>query len=334
MDVTIAIVLIEQCMASAIAGSIDMLHVANRVTQALGRDDLPVFHWQLVSVSGRPVRTGNGSVQAADTSLEGLKKADIIYIPGMSIIDEAELLGVLDNNQSLVSWLAERAASGCLMTSSCTGSFFLAESGLLDGKAATTGWPVAQLFTSRYPNIRLQDDQMLVDGQSVICAGASTSYQDLMLEIIKRFSSSRVAHLTARYLLLDVNRKSQSAYKVARHQKYDDPLINKAHVLLLRHLNKPLQVPEMASSLNVSDRTLIRRFNKATGHGPNTHLQNLRIDRAKWMLETSRKSHEQVANSVGYSDICSFRRLFKRSLGMTMGDYRKRFTDRPLKGQD
>ncbi|MES9943306.1 MAG: helix-turn-helix domain-containing protein [Candidatus Thiodiazotropha sp. 6PLUC7] len=66
------------------------------------------------------------------------------------------------------------------------------------------------------------------------------------------------------------------------------------------------------------------------GQGPNACLQNLRIDRAKWLLESSAKSHENVANSVGYSDISSFRRLFKRSIGMTMGDYRKRFRNRRL----
>ena len=105
-------------------------------------------------------------------------------------------------------------------------------------------------------------------------------------------------------------------------------MVTKAHELMQKNLSDPLQVPELAAHLNVSDRTLIRRFKTATGQGPIACLQNLRIDKAKWLLESTGKSHESVANSVGYTDISSFRRLFKRSIGMTMGDYRKRFRNR------
>jgi transcriptional regulator GlxA family with amidase domain len=151
-----------------------------------------------------------------------------------------------------------------------------------------------------------------------------------MLEIIRRFINGRVAHLTARYLLLDSSRHSQAAFRVSSTRKYDDPVVRKAHELMQKNLNNPLQVPELAARLNVSGRTLIRRFKSVTGQGPNACLQKLRIDRAKWLLESSGKSHENVTNSVGYSDISSFRRMFKRSIGMTMGEYRKRFRNRRL----
>ncbi|MCG7869367.1 MAG: helix-turn-helix domain-containing protein, partial [Candidatus Thiodiazotropha taylori] len=233
----------------------------------------------------------------------------------------------------LVNWLTSLSTSNSLITSSCTGSFFVAEAGLLEDKQATTGWPVEGLFAARYPDIQLQSSELLVAAGSIISAGASTSYQDLMLEVIRRFSNSRVAHLTARYLLLDSSRHSQAAFRVSSVRKFDDPVVTKAHELMQKNLSDPKQVPELAAHLNVSDRTLIRRFKSATGQGPIACLQNLRIDRAKWLLESTGKSHESIANSVGYTDISSFRRLFKRTIGMTMGDYRKRFRNRRQTGR-
>ncbi|MBV2121647.1 MAG: helix-turn-helix domain-containing protein [Candidatus Thiodiazotropha sp. (ex Ctena orbiculata)] len=331
--VSVAVVVIEECMASAIAGSNDMLYAANRIIQAMGKRHLPRFEWRVVSVSGRPVKTGNGMLQAADCSLKGIDQVDVVYIPGMSVIDETRLISILENNRPLVNWLTSLATGKSLITSSCTGSFFVAEAGLLDNKQATTGWPVEGLFAARYPHIQLQSSELLVAAGSIISAGASTSYQDLMLEVIQRFSNSRVAHLTARYLLLDSSRHSQAAFRVSSVRKYDDPVVTKAHELMQKNLSEPQQVPELAAHLNVSDRTLIRRFKSATGQGPIACLQKLRIDRAKWLLESTGKSHEGIANSVGYTDISSFRRLFKRTIGMTMGDYRKRFRNRRQTGR-
>ncbi|MES9930248.1 MAG: helix-turn-helix domain-containing protein [Candidatus Thiodiazotropha sp. 6PDIVS] len=331
--ITVAIVVIEECMASAIAGTIDMLYAANRIIEAMGKQQLPRFEWKVVSVSGLPVKTGNGMQQAVDCSIKGVRHVDVVYIPGMSVIDETRLVNILENNRPLINWLAKRAAGKCLITSSCTGSFFVAEAGLLQDKQATTGWPVEGLFAARYPDIQLNSSELLVVAGSILSAGASTSYQDLMLEVIRRFSHSRVAHLTARYLLLDSSRHSQAAFRVSSVRKYDDPVVTKAHELMQKNLSDPQQVPELAAHLNVSDRTLIRRFKYATGQGPNACLQNLRIDRAKWLLESTGKSHESVANSVGYTDISSFRRLFKRSIGMTMGEYRKRFRNRRQTGK-
>jgi transcriptional regulator GlxA family with amidase domain len=330
MSITVAIIAVEACMASAIAGSIDLLHVANRITKAMGKKELPRFDWKIVSVSGQPVKTGNGMMQAVDCALKGLRKVDVVYIPGMSVIEEARLVDILESNRPLLNWLVKQAAKDTLITTNCTGSFFLAEAGLLQGKQATTGWPVEGLFAARYPDIHLESSKLLVAADTIFTAGASTSYQELMLEVIRHFTNSRIAHLTARYLLLDSNRPSQTAFRVSSARKYEDPVVSKAHELMQKNLDNPLQVAELAARLNVSDRTLIRRFKSVTGQGPNACLQRLRIDKAKWLLESSTKSHEHVASSVGYSDISSFRRLFKRSIGMTMGDYRKRFRSRRL----
>ncbi|MCG7866553.1 MAG: hypothetical protein JAY74_09300, partial [Candidatus Thiodiazotropha taylori] len=128
--VSVAVVVIEECMASAIAGSIDMLYAANRIIEAMGKRHLPRFEWRVVSVSGRPVKTGNGMLQAVDCSLKGIDQVDVVYIPGMSVIDETRLVSILENNRPLVNWLTSLSTSNSLITSSCTGSFFVAEAGL------------------------------------------------------------------------------------------------------------------------------------------------------------------------------------------------------------
>jgi len=325
MSIRIAIIALDQCLASAIAGSIDLLHAANQIGSSLRHDNSSIFDWKISSISGEPVCTSNGSMQQVDTRCSYLRRSDVIYVPGIALIDEARLVNILTLNQSVIRWLSGQATRGRLIASSCTGAFILAEAGLLDGKSATTAWPVTDLFTARYPDVALRSDQILVDSGNIITSGSANSYQDLMLAIIQRFTTEKIARLTARYMLVDQGRCSQSAYRLRSEDIPTNPLVRAAHKIIHASLDRSLPVTHIAEQLNVSERTLIRKFKQNTGSGPNTYIQNLRIDHAKYLLETTSLPHEDVAQDVGYSDTSSFRRLFKRKTGMTLGDYRKRF---------
>ncbi|MCB1874787.1 MAG: helix-turn-helix domain-containing protein [Chromatiales bacterium] len=323
--IEVAIVLVERCLGSAVIGAVDLLLAANRASQHLDPERPPLFRWRLTSEDGRPVTTGNGYPQAVDCDWNSLGRVDLVYLAGIAEIDEALFLPILQRNQALQSWLRLKAAQNVVLASSCTGSFFFAEAGLLQGRKATTAWSVSALFARRYPEVDLQPDALLVQDGSVLCAGAATSYQDLLLALIRRFGGRRIASLVSRYMLVEYQRESQAPFRMSTELHYDDPLIVAAAEQVRTRLKEPLSVDTLAEHLHVSNRTLIRRFRKATGESPLAFIQQQRIESAKRLLELTALPLEEIVQRVGYADISTFRRLFKRITGLTPKVYRQRF---------
>jgi transcriptional regulator GlxA family with amidase domain len=312
-------------MGMVISGALDMLQTANAITRVLHPTEKPVFEYKIVSELGGPITTYNGYPQAVDGSWNSITSVDIVFIPGVGVIDETQLTKLLAENQSLITWLQCMSENNSLILSNCTGSLFLADAGLLDGKPATTAWPLSRYFATRYPEVELKPDALLTESGNFICSGSAMSYQELILYAIKRTLGGQLAKLCSRYLLVDGSRRSQASYRVLIQPEGKDPLIDKATSLIQKHAKVGISVADLARSLNVSSRTLIRKFKLITGINPLEYMQQHRIELAKELLETTDQSLDEIIWQVGYSDNSSFRRLFKRATGLTPNDYRKRF---------
>ncbi len=249
---------------------------------------------------------------------------DAVYIPPAFGLDAP--------HAELAAWVSRAHASGAVACAACAGVYFLAEAGLLTGRAATTHWGLTENFTVRYPDVRLTPEQMLVDGGDYICAGGLTAYFDLALRLTARFASSELAASCARVLLLDPGRARQTPYmNLISQPLHGDASIIEAQKWLEKHYARPLCVKELAEAARLGERTLLRRFKKATGRTPREYLQALRIERAKRLLESGNASVDEIAAQAGHSDTPSFFRLFKGLTGLTPGEYRKRFGI-PLRG--
>ena len=151
-----------------------------------------------------------------------------------------------------------------------------------------------------------------------------------MLRLVARVGGEELAQQTARMLLIDTERQSQAPYvSQALMERPRDSLTEKAERFLRHELHREVSVNELARHCGTSERSLLRHFRSHHGITPLAHIQHLRVERAKALLETTHLSFEEIVERCGYSDSASFRKLFKRATAITPGDYRERYRLRP-----
>lgn len=324
----VAVVALPRCHASGIHGVMDFFTTANFCGGWSGGDSERLFDCQIVTLDDEPVRAYNGALITPTVARETFAAEVVVIGSGVEAVGEPDRVGrYLEKVRALNPWLIAAAERGALLASVCTGSFIFAEAGLLDGQVATTHWRAAPLFRQRYPHLRLEEDQLLVDNGQVICAGGASAFIDLCLYLVERLSSPAVALACTKLLVLDGRRVEQTPYMSFYGSKaHNDVAIQKAQHWLEEHYAEPIAIDDVAEIAALGTRTFKRRFKEATGETPLNYLQQLRVEAAKHLLESSREQTSQIIWQVGYEDASSFRRLFKRTAGCTMEQYRKRFS--------
>jgi transcriptional regulator GlxA family with amidase domain len=222
--------------------------------------------------------------------------------------------------------LVRRAhGQGTRIASACLGALTLAQAGLLDGREATTHWAWATLVRDRFPQITWKPQRMLCDHGDVITAGGYLAVVDLVLHIIATTSAQDVSHRLGQSLLADSVRQKQSVYA----QQLIDPDVAQGPVRevarwIEAHLASPMPASTLARRCGLSLRSFHRKFYEAYGTTPRKFVQLKRVEKAKELLRTTRRSIEQVLQAVGVSDVASFRRIFQRELGYSPAEYRRK----------
>lgn len=281
----IAILALDDCFASNVMGAIDLFNTANVIARFAGAP--PPFEWRVVSPHGRPVRTSSGRELPVDGGLEAAARAKVIMIPAFGSPDDRRMIAAVESQRPLLPWLRRRHKAGVLLAAMCSGTFLLAECGVLDGQPATTSWWLASTFRQRYPRVDLEVGSMLTDGEHVLCAGTGMSHLDLALHLIERLAGRDIARACAKYTVLDDQRRSQAPFMILNHTRSYDPLVTRAEKWLKARLGEEISLEELAASVAVSPRTLARRFKAATGGSPQEFLQKLRIEAGKALLENT-----------------------------------------------
>ena len=227
------------------------------------------------------------------------------------------------------AWLRARHERGALIASVCSGSLLLAESGLLDGRSCAGHWAYAELFRLAYPRVRFRPGAILElssERDGLVTAGGVTSWQDLALHLIGRYCGAEQASRTARVYLLGGHAEGQLPFSaVTRRPSIDDRAIRDSLAWIEDHVATPNPVTAMAERSGLRRRTFARRFQAATGRRPIDHVQALRIEAARRQLEAGQSPVDEVGFEVGYEDPTFFRRLFKRTTGLTPAAYRRKF---------
>jgi len=322
---TIYILALEQTSASSIAGPIDVFHTTNLIIRSLAGQGAGQLKWKIVGLKRGEICSASGMRFKSDMLLDQVTEPGWIYVPGIIIENEANMQAYLEQNQELAVKLKNFFDLGFNIATNCTGTFLLAESGLLDGKTSTTTWWLEGLFIKRYPRIDLDVDSLIIQHDRLMCTGAATAHMELALTLVENMVGGKYAHLCSKYLLMENRHKSQAPYR--RLTKLNkDPFLQAANNFLLAHLHEKLRMEDVANALSISNRTLIRRFKQITGDSPIQYVQKLRIERSKYLLETSNLPLTEVMGRVGYHDDSTFRRIFKRYTGLTPGQYRHKFS--------
>jgi len=319
---TIAFLALENCMESSISGPYDILSLASSQWAArFSGKGAGLFRLTIVTGDGLPVTCFNGMKITPHTGTDDCHDPDIIFIP----VVFGDLEPIVSNG-SLVSWVRRLNEQGTIICAVCAGVFLAAQTGLLDGRKATTHWNLAEEFQRRYPDVILKKERMIVDEGDIITAGGVTAFIDLSLYMAGRFGSLKLSSALSRMLLIDPARRLQSPYFEYRfNTSHQDKSILNAQNWMKENITSPLTVSMLARKVGLGERTFARRFRKATGDSPLEYLQYLRIGKARTLLETTGEPVETITYETGYEDASSFRRLFKRATGLSPTAYRKKF---------
>jgi transcriptional regulator GlxA family with amidase domain len=321
----ITLLALSHCLASNIMGAIDLFHTANFLAKRGKAKDGPLFEWQVLSLDGRPVKSSSGCLLPVDGSLKDRPPGKVVMIPAFGSPIYEKLIEEMAKCGLLVKWLKDQHRKGATLTATCTGSFLLAECGLLDGRPATTSWWLAPLFEKRYPKVLLESDSMLTVSDRIICSGTGMSHLDLALYLIEKYASRELARSCAKFAVVDLARRSQAPYTVLNYLRTNDPVVWKAEKWMRIHLKETMTIEDIARHAAVSTRTLMRHFKEATGDSPQAFLQKMRVENGKALLENTRLRMGEILDRVGYNDESAFRRLFKKHTGLSPRDYRRRF---------
>jgi len=314
-------VVLDDVLESAFGVTADILEAANRIMAIRGSGE-PLE----VKIAGplRRVRGSSGRYIATDAIFAEAPRADVVVMMSLNVPLRAELEAALERPdvKAARKFVANQYRRGALVCASCSATFVLAETGLLDGCAATTSWWLAPLFRQRYPRVDLHEDAVIVPASNrIVTAGAALSQIDLMLWLVRRICGPEVAQLCARYLVAD-ERTSQSRYALVNQVAHESDEVLLAERFVRRNLHRSISLAELARAARVSTRTLTRRLHEALGLAPLRFVQPLKVERAAHLLGTTRLAFDEVARRVGYEDPGALRRLLRRELGATARDLR------------
>jgi transcriptional regulator GlxA family with amidase domain len=282
-----------------------------------GHDAFPplrITHWMSGS-SDAPVRCMHDSLPGGEHRLA------VLVLPGNL---QATLSSTKD--EALTAWLRLMHARGVVVAAVCGGVFILARTGLLTGRQATTHWALHEQFSREFPDVLVETDHMVIDYGDVVTAGGVLAWADLGLRLVERLLGPAVMLDTARYMNVDPPGREQRFYSAFDPRlKHGDSAIVKAQQWLAGQRERAVSVTELARHACLEQRTFLRRFTKATGMKPLEYQQRLRMTRARELLEFTRMGVDEIASTIGYEDVGNFRRMFRKLIGLTPSDYRRRF---------
>jgi len=275
-----------------------------------------------VRVSHLRVSPGDAELECEFESCPGSNgKYSLVIVP-------AYQLGPPERNHSprAAAWVARMHADGAAIATVCGGVFLLAESGLLDGRRITTHWKFAAELRQRYPDLRVESDRLVIDEGDIVTAGGVLAWIDLGLTLVERLLGRTIMISTARFMLVDPPGREQSFYdEFAPPLQHGDKAVLAIQHWLRADASANSTVEALAERAGLGARTFLRRFVKATGMKPSEYQQRLRITRSRELLEFTRDTVDQVALAAGYEDASGFRRTFKRVIGLSPAEYRRRY---------
>jgi transcriptional regulator GlxA family with amidase domain len=325
--VDVSIVVFPECDPCIIYGVYDTLYAPGVFwNRMVGQEEQPLFRPRLVAATKEPIELCTGVTIVPHESIAEVSETQVVFVPNVMVYSP-ECIRRLDRR--LIDWIRGMHLGGAQVMASCGGPIVLAEAGLLNGHAATTHWSYAGLLRSEFPDVDVQENRILVHsgpGHSLVCSGGASSWQDLCLYMIARHGGVGEALRISKIFLYQWHRDGQQPYaSMVANVGHDDAVIRPCQSWLAEHYHLPDALREAVGRSGLPKRTFDRRFRAATGYAPLAYVQSIRVEEAKQLLETSEQPIEEIAREVGYEDTASFRRLFRRLVGMTPGDYRRKF---------
>ena len=312
----IAALIHSNALASSVTLPMELSMAAGQAAGQVFDDD---NHVSLVSPEGGKITT-SGGLTVETKAIDSVGTLDLLVISAIW----RDPRRVLTKHPSLVPFIRRTAESGAAIAAVGTGSFLLAETGLLRRKAATTHWFWFDEFAKRYPEIDLRRDQLIVQSNNLYCAGSVNSISDLLVYLMGGFYNPEVARRIENQFSPEIRQRFRTT-QLGSHmlQEHYDEIVMDLQLYMREKLRAPVSTIDFAGRYGLSERTLSRRFQRATGTTPWQFLLTLRMSEAATLLRTTNLSVTQVAAEVGITDSAHFARQFKKTNQLTPTQYRK-----------
>jgi transcriptional regulator GlxA family with amidase domain len=253
-----------------------------------------------------------------NAGLDELARADLIIVPGRNNLGPTP--------PAVCDVLHAAAARGSRIASICVGAFTLAETGLLDGKQATTHWLATDLLARQYPTVHVDPDVLYTDNGHILTSAGASAGLDLCLHIVERDYGVAVAADTARLAIAPLQRTGGQAQYILRNRPiYQTATLEKALAWIEENAHRTLTLADIAAAADMSSRTLTRHFRAETGQSPIQWLTGVRIRHAQELLEITDHTIDRIASQVGFPSSSNFRAQFTHTVGVNPGAYRKTF---------
>lgn len=313
------------CVIDGVAdfGFTAVLETFNMANALLSELDCPPAPWRVRTTSlGSTIRSSHGHL-VPTTPLDDLgSEIDVVIIPAVGIPDVSRLIDVVSApaNRPLLERISAAGRHGAHLAAACTGTFFLAEAGALDGLEATTSWWLGPTFRRRYPKVDVHEGRTLCRTTRVTTAGASLSHLDLALSLITP-SSPALAELVARYLMVG-DRRTQIEFAIPEVIARGNSLVAAFERWVRQHLTDQFAITDAAHTLGVNVRSLQRATQAELGMSPRDFIDEIRLEQATRLLRTTTLTVDTIATKVGYLNAGTLRALFRRRRGRTIADVR------------
>jgi transcriptional regulator GlxA family with amidase domain len=297
----------------AFAAAIEPLRSANRMSER------QLFEWRLVSVDGKEVTASNGIDITVHHSLEKLRKIDMLVVcAGLEPAQFAPRDGIHHHLRRL-------ARHGAVVGAISTGSFILADAGLLTNRGCTVHWEYADLFHSRYPQLKMSRDLYVVDRDVFTCSGG-TAALDMMLYFVSEASTPDIAVAVAEQFIHPQIRKQEDHQRLETHARYgiDSPKLVEIIRLMEGALENPLDIRQISEHLGISARQVERLFREQIGASPKAFYLKLRLGRARTLLRQTINPILAIAVECGFGSTSHFSHAYKRVFGIAPTDERQR----------
>ena len=317
----VGILAVDGMLDLGLACLLDILSTANTLSPQVGMAGEP-FETVPIGLDDR-IRTAHGLTLATTPWAALDEPPELVVMPALGLRPPPDIVDVVRGHPALtiVMQLPERDMA---VAAVCSGTFFLAEAGLLDGRTVTTSWWLGPAFRSRYPAVDLDESRALVVAEDVTTAGAAFAHVDLALSLVRRRSPA-LADLVARYLVVG-DRPAQGSVAVMSMLAAANPVLAAFERHVRERLAEPIGIAGAARAVGVSERSLQRITAETLGISPLRFVQDVRLDHALVLFRTTDSSAEQIARAVGYRNAGTLGALLRRERHTTLGALRR---DRP-----
>ncbi|EDY43126.2 MULTISPECIES: GlxA family transcriptional regulator [Streptomyces] len=292
--------------------------------QAFGASGHALYRVSTCSIGGRPVVTNQDFSISVEQDESALAGADTVVVA-----TQDHRRGVPDRGDlpDRLAAALRSVPSTARVVSLCTSAFVLGAAGMLDGQRATTHWQMCDELARRFPRVTVDQNVLFVDNGRILTAAGAAAGLDLFLHLVRRDHGVAVANATARRCVVAPWREGGQAQFIERPLPASgDSSTSSTREWAEERLSQPLALVDLAAHAHMSVRTFTRRFRSEVGLSPHEWLLQRRLDHARYLLESTELSINEVSSKAGFTDPVLLRKHLRNAVGLTPGAYRRTYS--------